>query len=309
MDIFGESFVEKLNADPALNMLLMGVSHSGKSTSIGTYSGRRILYITTAEESHGAQAAMKYNADLVERKQVKPCKFVHVNLGTVQEIDIATELIKKDQLEVGAQFPKEHALSKLEHYLNVVAPTALSKGDVVVVDSLTSIHNVLTRSLWMQKACESTKGKHDHFAENKNIGVKYSEIVESFGVLNAKGIDTIAVVLAKMTGFKENEEGRIIPVDFAPSLPTVGIAESLKARFDTTCLMFRSRHIANNRPFLHFGISGSRTSRSWNDGSISNHTEIDLRVQYLPIGNTLDRLPADWENLKENVIKYSKPPE
>jgi hypothetical protein len=112
----------------------------------------------------------------------------------------------------------------------------------------------------------------------------------------------------KYTEFAETERG-ILPTNFVVDLPTVPVATALRSYFESTALMYRHKSVANNTPYLELKLNGGKTSRSWTTGDIKHHWDADLRLKGLPLHHSLDKLPADWENLNENIKKYAIPPE
>lgn len=299
-------FEAVLDTKAPLQALIMGQTTTGKSSTIGTYSGKNILYITTPEEAHGVNNAMKMNAALVEQGKVKSSKFVHINLGIVQESDIKLGWIKTDKLKVGDEVPPTAQKGKLDFYLEYAK--LANNLDVVVVDSLTSLYETFKATNEVQQGCLTKQGKIDNWAVYGVCDTMYTQLVNKLQLLNQKGVATVCLVLAKLDNFMEGEGGVILPRSFSPDLPTVAMARGIRAKFETTLFLYRNQSIGNNTPFFHFGIKGAKTSHSRDDGSILNHMEVDLRVQYLPFGYSLDKLPADLENLEANVNKFSKAP-
>ena len=304
MDIFKEPTT---SSGPSVLMAIMfGESCSGKSSTIGTYSGKKILYVTTSIEAHGIVNAMKVNASLAEQKKIKPSTFVHVNLGLVQDLDFKTEFIPKGKgLKVGDPLPQTAASAKLFHYTNV-ALTA--KPDVFVVDSISSLYEDFKSAPEIRERCTSKNGELNQWAVYGEVDSMYTKLLQQLRALNSVGVATVCTCLSKFDSFKE-EDGVIKPEHFSPVVPSVSAARVIKSWFDTSLLLYRHRSSNDNVPFFKFDITGSRTSKERGTGNIANDTGIDLRSQFLPYGWSLDKLPADLENLEANTMKRGKPPQ
>ena len=297
MDIFSQSIDITNTEDEVLNAIIIGQSCSGKSSSIGTLSGEKILYISAGSETHGVNNAIKHHKFLLAEGKVKESKFILVNLGVMQDLDIKTGLFDEGVIEVGGRLPDEAQEVKLSHYLNLG-----NKATTVVVDGLTAIYEVFVKSQKAQSQCVSKAGNWDMFAEYRVVGTMYNDLVEKLVSLNSLGVKTICTCLAKLDSFKE-QDGIVIPTKFSPDLPSVNISKNILARFPTTVLCFRHPSILNNTPHFNFNIKGGRTTKVRNSDEIANSMNVDLRLQYLPFGKSLNKLPADWGNLKANVEK------
>jgi len=305
-DIF--EFEASYDNNQPLQAIVMAQTTTGKSSVIGTYSGKNIMYITTSEESHGVQQAMAMNNSLAEQGKVKKSRFVHVNLGVVQPSDIKLGLIPPTAgFKARDEMPASAQKKKMDFYLDYAK--VVPNLDVVVVDSLTSLYEVFKATNEVQQGCLTKQGKIDNWAVYGVVDTLYTQLIQKLDVLNGKGMDTLGLVLAKLENYQEAEGGIIMPRSFTPDLPSVNMARGIRAKFQTSLFMFRHPSIGNNTPFFHFGIRGAKTSHSRDTGGILNHFEVDLRVQYLPVGYTLDKLPADLESLKGNIGKFSKPPQ
>ena len=304
-DIF--EFEASYDHNQPLQAIIMGQTTTGKSSVIGTYSGKNIMYITTSEESHGAQQAMAMNNSLAAQGKVKKSRFVHINLGQIQAADIKLGLIPPTSgFKVGDEMPASAQKKKMDFYLDHAK--SVPNLNVVAVDSLTSLYEVFKATPEVQQGCLTKQGKIDTWAVYGVADTMYTQLIQKLDVLNSKGMDTLGLVLAKLENYQEAEGGIIMPRSFTPDLPSVNMARGIRAKFQTSLFMFRHPSIGGNTPFFHFGIRGAKTSHSRDTGGILNHFEVDLRVQYLPVGYSLDKLPADLENLKANITKFAKPP-
>jgi len=299
MDIFSDSIDLSQTLDEVLMACVIGQTASGKSSSMGTLSGEKVLYIATSCERHGVMNAIKHHKQLVAEGKVKESKFVHIDLGVFQDIDVKTGLFDSGVLKEGDLIPPEAQEVKLNHYIAYGA-----NATTVVIDSLTTLYEVFVKSGTAQSQCISSKGNWDSFAEYRVVGSLYNTLIEKLTSLNAKGVKTICTCIAKLEAFTE-KDGVVMPTKFSPDLPSVNISKNILARFATTVLCFRHPSILNNRPHFNFNIQGTRTTLKRNSEEISNNLNVDLRVQYLPFGKPLSKIPADWGKMKENVAKQS----
>jgi len=296
---FDECAVSNVEASP-LSCIIVGATHSGKSSTCGTFSSKTVLYITTPSEVHGFRNAVKMNGEYVSRKAGRtPSRFIHVNLGVVQELDRRLQAPYTDELAIGEIIPSELQAMKL--WFTLEAFKQVKGVDVVVVDSLSNLYDVFVDSIECKRACTSDKGSYNSFREFQVVGNLYSRLSTILDTYNSQGSITVCTCVAKLDGFKETPAG-VVATTFHPELPSVNVARTLLARFETTIFQFRTPTYKDNLPHFAFNIRGAKTSRARDDiTKIVNSFDVDLRCQFLKLGYALNRLPADLDNLKVNV--------
>jgi hypothetical protein len=293
-------------ADKPLMAVLYGLPTSGKSTALGTFN-KPTLILHTAEESHGARAAVKV-ADSMGNQDVY-C----VNISILEESDIEAGLFKEG---TPSNLTSDQKWDKLMFYLQNV-PEGIG---AVGIDSLTEIFRYLNETKIFIRMCtkeSAQKGSfYDTWSERPAYIKMLHHILASAEKLRCRGLDVVMTIAGKG---KFDDQGEMIALE--PDLPQFGVAEETIKSFSDIIPVRRkvvenSEGIEVERVVFDLNLIVGKVQResakknSTTPGKIKNVLRSYGRLasfeESIPFGFNIECLPADFSQLKTNIERLKE---
>lgn len=248
---------EKRLSNNTLGLIVLGSSGSGKSALTGT-TGLKTLYLYLSGETHGPKSAKTYGK------------------GDVDAIMIDDDGRAPDDTFAAL-------LSILDSHEDIEK----AGYGAVVIDGATELEALIRRTLAFKKACLTSSGSHNNFAEPAAVQGMFREVMSRLRLLGDQGIHYVVTCILDVKAM-DDDTGEI--AEASPRLSTYSVAESLIQQFPDVVAVGR---MSNGEKTAHriqlcSGISkASKTANGAVKKMINFHPRLTGVVELPP------HMPAD----------------
>jgi len=280
--------------DLPLQAVLYGLPCSGKSTALGTF-GKTTLILHTAEEAHGARAAIKIAAARYPGVIVHP-----INISIKDATDVELGLFSE---KTPTALTPDLMWDKLLFYIKN-APEGVG---AIGVDSLTEIFRFIKESKAFIRLCTQSGDKgasYNKWLERSAYISMLHALVAELEIKRSLGVDIVCTIAGKGV---YNEIGEMISL--VPDLPMFGLAEDTVKTFSDILPVHRRAVItstgdtAEHVVFDMNMIVGKvqKTEKGVLKNSFRSFGRLSSLEATVPFGAVIDYLPVDFNNLKSNI--------
>ena len=261
-----------------LNALLVGMSGSGKTTSLASLLRAPTLLIYSAKsESHSPSNVLK-GVSLFE--------------GASEDNLFA---IAFDVDEEGNELPPDVALKRISIIVDEVCKEPSIKN--VAFDSLTGVFSIIEKSDWFKGMLTSDGKKINDFAKGPSMTAIYASLIEKLQEVTRHGKGIVITLGAKSTSICQTT-GEALSI--SPSLPYYSVAESIVFKMPTI-LPVSTRETDFGRSCFDLRMCVSKGIKDRDTKMLSKFINMHPRIDGVSIADQqmLDALPPDLFYIKE----------